>query len=159
MNLTSIPALQDNYIWTLNDDSGRCLIVDPGEAGPVLRAIKQNHWQPQAILLTHHHYDHVGGVEELLVHHPDLIVYGPQETCDKGANNLIGDGDHIEVLGLDFTIIATPGHTLGHISYFSKPYLFAGTPYFQQAAAGFSKGLQNRCLSHFRNLTSYRMIR
>nr|CBX79691.1 probable hydroxyacylglutathione hydrolase [Erwinia amylovora ATCC BAA-2158] len=152
MNLTSIPALQDNYIWTLNDDSGRCLIVDPGEAGPVLRAIKQNHWQPQAILLTHHHYDHVGGVEELLVHHPDLIVYGPQETCDKGANNLIGDGDHIEVLGLDFTIIATPGHTLGHISYFSKPYLFCGDTLFSAGCGRLFEGTAKQMFESFQKL-------
>lgn len=63
MNLISIPAFQDNYIWVLSEDSGRCLIVDPGEAAPVLAAIEQNRWQPEAILLTHHHHDHVGGVK------------------------------------------------------------------------------------------------
>ena len=65
MNLISIPAFQDNYIWVLSEDSGRCLIVDPGEAAPVLTAIEQNRWQPEAILLTHHHRDHVGGVKQL----------------------------------------------------------------------------------------------
>ncbi|WP_048697011.1 hydroxyacylglutathione hydrolase [Erwinia piriflorinigrans] len=152
MNLTSIPALQDNYIWTLNDDSGRCLIVDPGEAAPVLRAITQNHWQPQAILLTHHHHDHVDGVAELLSHYPDLTVYGPQETGDKGANTLIGDGDRVRVLGLDFTIIATPGHTLGHISYFSEPYLFCGDTLFSAGCGRLFEGTAKQMFESFQKL-------
>lgn len=55
MNLNSIPAFDDNYIWVLNDEAGRCLIVDPGDAEPVLKAIAANNWQPEAIFLTHHH--------------------------------------------------------------------------------------------------------
>ncbi|MCH6815381.1 hydroxyacylglutathione hydrolase [Escherichia coli] len=66
MNLNSIPAFDDNYIWVLNDEAGRCLIVDPGDAEPVLNAIAANNWQPEAIFLTHHHHDHVGGVKELV---------------------------------------------------------------------------------------------
>ena len=58
MNLNSIPAFDDNYIWVLNDEAGRCLIVDPGDAEPVLNAIATNNWQPEAIFLTHHHHDH-----------------------------------------------------------------------------------------------------
>ena len=57
MNLNSIPAFDDNYIWVLNDEAGRCLIVDPGDAEPVLNAIAANNWQPEAIFLTHHHHD------------------------------------------------------------------------------------------------------
>ncbi len=58
MNLTSIPALQDNYIWTLNDGAGNCLIVDPSETQPVLEKVYANGWKPVAILLMHHHHDH-----------------------------------------------------------------------------------------------------
>lgn len=68
MNLNSIPAFQDNYIWVLSNNDKHCLIVDPGEAAPVLKAIAEHNWVPEAILLTHHHQDHVGGVKELLQH-------------------------------------------------------------------------------------------
>ena len=78
MNLNSIPAFDDNYIWVLNDEAGRCLIVDPGDAEPVLNAIAANNWQPEAIFLTHHHHDHVGGVKELVEKFPQIVVYGPQ---------------------------------------------------------------------------------
>lgn len=76
MNLNSIPAFQDNYIWVLTNDEGRCVIVDPGEAAPVLKAIAEHKWMPEAIFLTHHHHDHVGGVKELLQHFPQMTVYG-----------------------------------------------------------------------------------
>lgn len=130
MNLNSIPAFQDNYIWVLNDEMGRCLIVDPGEAAPVLAAIAENGWQPEAILLTHHHNDHVGGVSDLHRHYPNLIVYGPEETRNKGTTKIVADGDRIRVLDQEFHVFATPGHTLGHICFYSAPWLFCGDTLF-----------------------------
>lgn len=130
MNLNSIPAFEDNYIWALNNDEGRCLIVDPGEAAPVLKAIAENQWQPEAILLTHHHNDHVGGVKELVQKFPQVVVYGPAETQDKGVTQVVEDGDSALILGHEFSVFATPGHTLGHICYYSKPYLFCGDTLF-----------------------------
>lgn len=152
MNLTSIPALQDNYIWTLNDDTGHCLIVDPGEAAPVLRMIEKNQWQPVAILLTHHHHDHVGGVAELVSHYPDLAVYGPEETRVKGAKTIVGEGDMVSVLGQNFTIYATPGHTLGHISYFSFPYLFCGDTLFSGGCGRLFEGTAEQMYYSFQKL-------
>jgi hydroxyacylglutathione hydrolase len=152
MNLTSIPALQDNYIWTLTDDDNHCLIVDPGEAQPVLDKIKANRWQPVAILLTHHHHDHVGGVNELLQHYPDLDVYGPQETADKGAKRIMAEGDEFALLGLNFRVIATPGHTLGHISYFSSPYLFCGDTMFSGGCGRLFEGTAKQMFESFQKL-------
>lgn len=130
MNLNSIPAFTDNYIWVLSQDNGQCLIVDPGEAAPVLKAVQENQWQPVAILLTHHHHDHVGGVKELRESFPGLVVYGPEETQDKGATHIVREGDRVDVLGCEFSVIATPGHTSGHVCFFSDPYLFSGDTLF-----------------------------
>ena len=130
MNLNSISAFQDNYIWVLSDETGRCVIVDPGDATAVKDAIKQHRWQPEAILLTHHHHDHTGGVSELQKQFPHIIIYGPEETRSKGATHIVSEGDQITLLNTTFSILATPGHTLGHICFYSAPYLFCGDTLF-----------------------------
>ncbi|MCK7228752.1 hydroxyacylglutathione hydrolase [Enterobacter asburiae] len=130
MNLISISAFEDNYIWVLVDDERRCVIVDPGESAPVLRAIKENGWHPEAILLTHHHNDHTGGVPELRAHFPHLVVYGPAEAQDKGITHVVEEGENILIREWEFSVFATPGHTLGHLCFYSKPYLFCGDTLF-----------------------------
>ncbi|MCE0800404.1 hydroxyacylglutathione hydrolase [Buttiauxella sp. S04-F03] len=152
MNLNSISAFQDNYIWVLNDEQSRCIIVDPGEAHPVLKAIEDNHWQPEAILLTHHHNDHVGGVKELLKKYPGLVVYGPEETEDKGTNRVVKDGDLVNILKYEFTVIATPGHTLGHICFYSAPYLFCGDTMFSGGCGRLFEGTAGNMYDSFQKL-------
>ncbi|QJT79224.1 hydroxyacylglutathione hydrolase [Kosakonia sp. MUSA4] len=149
MNLNSIPAFQDNYIWVLNNDNGRCLIVDPGEAAPVLQTLEEKQWQPEAIFLTHHHNDHVGGVKELRQRYPDVVVYGPAETQDKGATHIVADGQVISVLGHEFSIFATPGHTLGHICFFSFPYLFCGDTLFSGGCGRLFEGTATQMYQSF----------
>ncbi|WP_342322108.1 hydroxyacylglutathione hydrolase [Kosakonia sp. BYX6] len=149
MNLNSIPAFQDNYIWVLSNDDGRCLIVDPGEAAPILKAIDENHWQPDAIFLTHHHNDHVGGVKELRERFPDVVVYGPAETQNKGTTQVVAEGDTVAVLGHEFSIFATPGHTLGHICFFSFPYLFCGDTLFSGGCGRLFEGTASQMYQSF----------
>ncbi|MFS2060586.1 hydroxyacylglutathione hydrolase [Kosakonia cowanii] len=149
MNLNSIPAFQDNYIWVLSEDDGRCLIVDPGEAAPVLRAIEEHQWQPEAILLTHHHNDHVGGVQALRDAFPDVVVYGPAETQHKGTTKVVAEGDTVTVLGQDFSVFATPGHTLGHICFFSFPYLFCGDTLFSGGCGRLFEGTATQMYQSF----------
>lgn len=152
LNLTSIPALRDNYIWVLSDTRGQCIIVDPGEAQPVTDTIAANQWQPVAILLTHHHSDHVEGVAELVRKWPELVVYGPQETQTKGATQLLRDGSSITILEHQFSVIATPGHTAGHISYYSEPYLFCGDTMFSGGCGRLFEGTPEQMYDSFQKL-------
>jgi len=154
MNLISIPAFQDNYIWVLTNDEGRCIIVDPGEAEPVLKAIEQNQWQPEAILLTHHHHDHVDGVAAICAKFPHIVVYGPAETQNKGTTRVVEDGEKILILESEFSVIATPGHTLGHISFFSFPYLFCGDTMFSGGCGRLFEGTPAQMYQSFQKINA-----
>ncbi|MTD67593.1 hydroxyacylglutathione hydrolase, partial [Escherichia coli] len=80
-------------------------------------------WQHEGIFRPHQYDDHVGGVNELVEKFPHTVVHGLQETQDKGTTEVVNDGETGFVLGHEFSVIATPGHTLGNICYFSNPYL------------------------------------
>lgn len=152
LNLTSVPALRDNYIWMLNTPAGQCIIVDPGEAQPVLDTITANQWQPVAILLTHHHSDHVDGVAGLLGKWPQLAVYGPQETQAKGASHIVKGGSSVTLLGYEFTVFDTPGHTLGHVSYYTHPYLFCGDTLFSGGCGRLFEGTPQQMYHSFQTI-------
>lgn len=119
-----------------------------------MKAIAEYHWVPEAILLTHHHQDHVGGVKELLQHFPQLVVYGPAETQDKGTTHIVKDGDIALVLGHEFKVIATPGHTLGHICYFSQPYLFCGDTLFSGGCGRLFEGTASQMYQSLNKLSA-----
>ncbi len=129
MELIRIPSLVDNYIWLLIH-KGNCIVVDPGIAQPVQKFLEQNTINPIAILLTHHHDDHVNGVKELKKKYPELSVYGPMETRKKGVTCIIKNGDQLNFSGFSWKTIAVPGHTLGHVAYYQEPYLFCGDTIF-----------------------------
>ncbi len=116
MHLHALPAFSDNYIWTLADDAGNAVVVDPGEAGPVLQAAARG-LRPRVVLLTHHHDDHIGGVAALRERWPDLRVVAPEEARIATATARTGDGDVVEAGGLEFRVIAIPGHTRSHVAY------------------------------------------
>ncbi|SFJ75603.1 hydroxyacylglutathione hydrolase [Marinobacter persicus] len=136
-SIRAIPAFNDNYIWCLShDDSGRALIVDPGQAGPVLQYLKDQQLTADTILVTHHHPDHTGGVGELEQAFPDVRITGPADSPFKGVNHVVHPGDEVVWQGLTFNVMAVPGHTLDHIAYFTdnlisgRPLLFAGDTLF-----------------------------
>ena len=114
--LRPLPAFSDNYIWTLADDAGNAIVVDPGDAGPVLQAADRG-LRPRTVLLTHHHDDHVGGVAMLRERWPDLRVVAPEEERIGTATERTGDGDTVEAGGLRFRVIAIPGHTRSHVAF------------------------------------------
>jgi hydroxyacylglutathione hydrolase len=127
-----VPAFKDNYIWLIvNSDSRRTAIVDPGDAAPVLEALADLRLQPVAILTTHHHGDHVGGVAALIGQYP-MPVFGPAGEHIPGRTHALGEGDTAEIAGLDLTfrVLDIPGHTAGHIAYVGHGMAFVGDTLF-----------------------------
>lgn len=117
MQLLAVPAFNDNYIWLLAGDDGRALVVDPGEAPPVQVALEREGLTPAAILLTHHHPDHIGGVAALRTQWPQLVVAAPDDDRIGGADRIARDGEQVRLLNLQFTVIAVPGHTRSHVAF------------------------------------------
>ena len=128
-----IPAFRDNYIWAVR--SGRfAAVVDPGDAAPVLAWLAANDVRLSAIIATHHHADHVGGIDTLRTRH-DVPVFGPAHETIPGRTRALVEDDRIEVpgVGLSLAVLDIPGHTAGHIAYYTSgadPLLFCGDTLF-----------------------------
>ena len=123
-------AFKDNYIWTLRDDR-YAAVVDPGDAQPVLDYRRRERLELCAILATHHHADHVGGVADLLAHRA-VPVYGPRGEPIPTLTHPVGEGDEVGIpqLGLRFNVLDIPGHTRAHIAYYGANSLFCGDTLF-----------------------------
>jgi len=131
INIEPIAAFSDNYIWLLSTNEGS-IVIDPGESKSLLKILKENKLDLRAILITHHHFDHTGGIEEILSE-ISIDVYGPKNNIASINKRLVG-GSKINLLGIEFEVIEIPGHTLDHIAYYSKnngqPILFCGDTLF-----------------------------
>lgn len=135
MRLQPVPARVDNYIWILRNDQGRALVVDPGEAQPVLEAANAEAFEPAAVLLTHHHADHVAGAASILERWPGTPVYGPDDERVGLAMHRPADGETFEVEGWSIRVMHVPGHTRTHIAFVVEnagdaPVLFCGDTLF-----------------------------
>jgi hydroxyacylglutathione hydrolase len=123
MRLHALPAFDDNYIWVLAGDDGRALVVDPGDAGPVLAAAAEG-LHPMGmhligVLVTHHHDDHIGGLAQLRQRWPDLAIHAPRDARIEIATHRVGDGDTVVVGDWRFDVLEVPGHTRSHIAFYS----------------------------------------
>ena len=131
--VTPIPAFNDNYIWALSvPGKQQIVVIDPGSEDEVNQYLTQNQLDLTAILITHHHNDHTGGVEQLKKQH-NCSVYGPANSPFKAIENRLQDGDQIELLGQQLEVREVPGHTLDHISYYlsgQQPQVFCGDTLF-----------------------------
>ena len=132
LQIITLPARQDNYIWLLKKGQ-HALVVDPGDAAPVIERLQQLQLDLDAILLTHHHQDHIAGVPELLRHYPQARCYGPQLPHPELPSKIpLVDGQilRLDTLGLSFNIMQLPGHTPEHIAYEGEGCLFCGDVLF-----------------------------
>lgn len=128
IRVEAIPALRDNYVWALHD-SHSAVLVDPGESAPILTWLARRGLTLTAILVTHHHADHVGGIAELLARHP-VPVFGP--TRGAVTAQPVHEGQVLALPGLAarLRVMDTPGHTLDHVCYVGHGHLFCGDTLF-----------------------------
>lgn len=143
MNLLALPAFTDNYIWMLHD--GReAIVVDPGDAAPVLGALASLKLTLAAILVTHHHHDHIGGLDGLrsVLEGP---VFTPAGETIPGPGTPVADGQVLRLPGSTWTVVDVPGHTAGHVAYVSHdagpdPILFCGDTLFSAGCGRLREG-------------------
>jgi hydroxyacylglutathione hydrolase len=128
-----IRAFEDNYIWLLRrPEHASCAVVDPGDAAPVIERLQRDGLALAAILITHHHGDHIGGLADLRRLWPQAEVMGPEDRRISGLTRVVADGDRVTLAGLacEFEVIAVPGHTSTHIAYLDDEHLFCGDTLF-----------------------------
>jgi len=133
VKIHAVPAFQDNYLWVVARD-GRAAVVDPGDSAPIERFLEAHALTLTAILATHHHADHVGGLESLASHWR-CPVFGPARERIAGIGTRLAEGDRITVPGLDLVldVLDVPGHTAGHIAYVDaadEAFVFCGDTLF-----------------------------
>lgn len=157
MNLVALPAFSDNYIWMLHDGQ-QALVVDPGDSVPVLAALDAGGLELSGILVTHHHADHVGGLQGLrgrLKGH----VHGPAAERIPEPFDPYEDGEVLSWNGLNFQVLEVPGHTAGHIAWFlprqsehQAPVLFCGDTLFSGGCGRLFEGSPAQMLASLTRL-------
>ena len=157
MNLIPLPAFQDNYLWLLHDGQ-LALVVDPGDAKPVAQYLRDHGLQLAAVLVTHHHPDHIGGVSELHAA-TGAPVWGPAREKIPQPFTPLAEGDRVETLGLAFRVLDVPGHTAGHIAYYcdgvdGAPLLFCGDTLFSGGCGRLFEGTPAQMLASLGKLAA-----
>ena len=133
IDIRPIPAFDDNYIWLISRPGYHgCAVVDPGDDDPVIERLHAEGLSLDAILITHKHGDHVGGVDGLKADWPKAVVYGPAGEPIRSLERRLRGGDRVELdgLGMSFSVLDVPGHTEGHIAYYGHGALFCGDTLF-----------------------------
>ncbi|WP_417066891.1 hydroxyacylglutathione hydrolase [Niveibacterium terrae] len=156
MRIVPLSAFSDNYIWAIVRGE-RCVLVDPGDATGALRWLADEGLALDAILLTHHHDDHVGGVAELLSRHPGAQVFGPSDHRIPFVTRPLGDGERFVLPGdpvVVFRCLATPGHTVSHIVYLVEDCLFSGDTLFSAGCGRIFEGTPEQMFASLARLAA-----
>lgn len=157
LEVIPVPAFADNYLWLVRGlaDPRRAAVVDPGDATAVSAALAARDLALDSILVTHHHGDHVGGVEELAQRH-GAPVYGPAGEYIPAVTHPVRGGDHVALprLGLAFDVLAVPGHTAGHVAYHGHDALFCGDTLFSGGCGRLFEGTPAQMLASLDALTA-----
>jgi hydroxyacylglutathione hydrolase len=155
MLLQPLPAFADNYIWTLRDSPvGAPVVVDPGDAAPVLAWADGLGVAPAALLLTHHHPDHVGGAAALLARWPGLPVFAPADDRIDLPCRRVSDGDVVQAGPWRFEVIEVPGHTSSHVAFHGHGLLFCGDTLFSLGCGRLSEGTPAQMLASLDRLAA-----
>ncbi len=154
MNILPLPAFTDNYIWLI-EKNGKATVVDPGDSKVVKNYLKEKNLKLENILITHHHFDHTGGVEQLKESY-ECNVYGPYDSPFKGVEIKLKEDDEILVHGSTFKVIEVPGHTLDHIAYYSEEQstLFCGDTLFSGGCGRIFEGTPNQMYESLSKLSA-----
>jgi hydroxyacylglutathione hydrolase len=158
IKIKPISAFSDNYIWLLVLGE-KAFAVDPGDADPLIAFVNKNNLSLEGAMITHHHFDHSGGIEKLLSTF-NLKIFGPKGGHIKGITNPLEDNEEFDVLGRTFTAMSVPGHTDDQLAYFSKdqftqPILFSGDTLF---AAGCGRLFEGTPEQMYSSLTRFSLL-
>ena len=158
MTLLALPAFADNYIWLLHDEQD-ALVVDPGDSEPVERALDRLGLTLRGILVTHHHGDHTGGIDDLR-HRLQGVVWGPGNEPIPQPVTAVQEGDTLHALGRRIQVLAVPGHTLGHVAYLvpgderQSPLLFCGDTLFSAGCGRLFEGTPAQMFASLQRLAA-----
>lgn len=161
MIIYPIAVLKDNYVWTLISEKKRlAIIVDPGSAREVLDFLGETQLNLLAILVTHHHWDHTNGIDEILSHYPNIRVYGHNQQQIPSINYLVNEHDSIVFHEFDddtdrdveFKVLEIPGHTLSHIAYYGNGVLFCGDTLFSAGCGRLFEGTPEQMVASLQKL-------
>lgn len=131
INIVPIPAFNDNYIWLIYNETNRqAWAVDPGDAMPVIKILEEHHLRLTGILITHHHWDHTGGIDDLLQYEKNISVFASVKSPIPTVTHRVKEGDAIHCASLNLSVLEIPGHTLDHIAFYNSELLFCGDTLF-----------------------------